>query len=93
MIRALPRVALQVWIVLFILFFGAEVIHLEPGLRILTQVLYGVPLAAWVAWRLRGPRDRLDWTVLGLLAVFAIVCFLSRDRTESPMRIYSNVEK
>ena len=75
--------ALQLWIVLFIVFFGAEVIHLEPALRLITQVLYGVPLAAWALWRLRGPTDRLDWAVLGLLAVFAVVCVLSRDRTES----------
>ncbi len=83
MIRALPRVALQLWIVLFIVFFGAEVIHLEPMLRIITQVLFGVPLAAWAAWRLRGPSDRLDWTVLALLVVFAVACLLGRDRTES----------
>ena len=80
---ALSRVALQLWIVLFIVFFGAEVIHLEPGLRVITQVLYGVPLAVWALLRLRGPADRLDWAVLGLLAVYAAVCLLSRDRTES----------
>ena len=83
MTRTLPLVALQLWIVLFILFFGAEVIHLEPGLRVITQVLYGVPLAAWALLRLRGPADRFDWAVLGLLGVFAVVCLFSRDRTES----------
>ncbi|MEO6295148.1 MAG: O-antigen ligase family protein [Candidatus Limnocylindria bacterium] len=83
MIRALPRVALQLWIVLFIVFFGAEVIHLEPGLRIVTQVVYGIPLALWALLRLRGPHDRLDWAVLGLLGVYAVVCLFSRDRTES----------
>src|SRR5688500_7567987 len=83
MIRALPRVTLQLWIVLFIVFFGAEVIHLEPTLRVITQVLFGVPLAAWAAWRLRGPVDRLDWTVVALLGVFGVSCLLSRDRTES----------
>jgi tetratricopeptide (TPR) repeat protein len=81
--RALSRVALQLWIVLFIVFFGAEVIHLEPGLRVITQVLYGIPLAAWALLRLRGPADRLDWAVLGLLAAYTAVCLLSRDRTES----------
>lgn len=79
----LARLALQLWIVLFIVFFGAEVIHLEPGLRAITQVLYGVPLAAWAALRLRGPADRLDWAVLGLLALYAVVCLFGRDRTES----------
>ena len=83
MIRTLPRVVLQLWIVLFIVFFGAEVIHLEPTLRIVTQVLFGVPLAAWAVLRLRGPLDWLDWTVIALLAIFAVVCLLSRDRTES----------
>ena len=37
----------------------------------------------WALLRLRGPADRLDWAVLGLLAVYAAVCLLSRDRTES----------
>ncbi len=83
MIRALPRVALQLWIVLYIVFFGAEVIHLEPTLRIITQILYGVPLVAWGLWRLRGPADRLDWAILGCLVIFAAVCLVSRDRTES----------
>jgi tetratricopeptide (TPR) repeat protein len=82
-IRALPRVTLQVWIVLFILFFGAEVVHLEPNLRVAAQVLYGVPLVALAAYRLRGPVDPLDWAVLGLLAVHAVVSFTSRDPTES----------
>ena len=80
---ALSRVALQLWIVLFIVFFGAEVIHLEPGLRVVTQVLYGIPLAVWALLRLRGPADRLDWAAIGLLAIYAAVCLVSRDRTES----------
>lgn len=83
MIRALPRVALQLWIVLFIVVFGAEVIHLEPTLRVLTQVLFGAPLAGWALVRLRGPVDRLDWAVLGALVLYAVVCVTSRDRTES----------
>ena len=83
MIRALPRVALQLWIVLFIIFFGAEVIHLEPGLRVVTQILYGVPLIAWSAWRLRHARDRLDLGVVALVVIFSFVSFSSRDSTES----------
>ena len=83
MTRALPRVALQVWIVLFIVFFGAEIIHLEPGLRATTQVVYGLPLAAWAILRLRGPHDRLEWVGIGLLGTYAVVCLVSRDRTES----------
>ena len=83
MIRTLPRVALQLWIVLYIVFFGAEIIHLEPTLRVVTQFMYGIPLVGWGLWRLRGPADRLDLAVLGGVAVFAMVCLLSRDRTES----------
>jgi tetratricopeptide (TPR) repeat protein len=83
MTARLGRFALQLWIVLFIVFFGAEVIHLEPTLRVVTQVMYGVPLAAWALLRLRGPADRLDWTLLGLLALYAAICVFSRDRTES----------
>ena len=83
MSETLARLGLQVWIVLFIVFFGAEVVHLEPGLRIVTQLLYGLPLAAWALWRLRGPWDRLDVAVLAAVGVYAIVCLFSRDRTES----------
>jgi len=83
MIRPLPRVIGQVWIVLFLVFFGAEVIHLEPSLRMLTQVMYGVPLAVGAALMLRGPVDRLDVAVLVGLGVYATVAFLSRDLTES----------
>lgn len=79
----LSRLGLQAWIVLFIVFFGAEVVHLEPALRVLTQLLYGLPLAAWALWRLRGPRDALDAGVLVAVLVYASVCLLSRDRTES----------
>jgi len=82
MIQAISRVALQLWIVLFLVFFGAEVIHLEPGLRILTQVLFGAPLVAWAALTIRGPVDRLDAAVIGSLVLYAVVAVLGRDRTE-----------
>lgn len=83
MIQAISRVALQLWIVLFLVFFGAEVIHLEPGLRILTQLLFGAPLVAWAALTIRGPVDRLDLAVIGSLVLYALVAVLGRDRTES----------
>ena len=83
MIRELPRLGLQLWIVLFILFFGAEVVHLEPGLRVVTQVLYGAPLVVWASLRLRGPRDTIDWAVVGLIAAFGVIAAFSRDPTES----------
>ena len=83
MIRELPRLGLQLWIVLFILFFGAEVVHLEPGLRVVTQVLYAAPLVVWACLRLRGPRDVIDWAVVGLIGAFGVVAAFSRDPTES----------
>ena len=83
MTQGLPRIALQLWIVFFIIFFGAEVIHLEPTLRVATQLLYGVPLAIWGLIALRGPRDPLDVGVLVLLGVYGLVCAFSVDRTES----------
>lgn len=83
MTRPLPRVIVQIWIVLFLVFFGAEVIHLEPSLRVLTQVLYGIPLAVSGALMLRGPVDRLDVAVMVALAVYAAVAVLGRDVTES----------
>lgn len=83
MTRVAARVALQAWIVLFIVFFGAEVVHLEPALRSATQLLYGVPLVAWAALRLRGPADRLEWLVLGGLVVYVAICLVSRDPVES----------
>lgn len=83
MTRPLSRVMVQVWIVLFLVFFGAEVVHLEPGLRMLTQVLYGVPLAVAGALLLRGPVDRIDVAVVVALGVYATVAVLGRDVTES----------
>ena len=85
MTGVVARVAVQVWIFCFIVFFGAETIHLEPQLRIMTQVVFGVPLLVWAVWRLRRPMhwDCLDVVVLGGLAVFVGVAAVSRDRTES----------
>lgn len=83
MSRVVLRVALQVWIVLFIVFFGAEVVHLEPALRVTAQLLYGIPLVAWAALRLRGPADRLERLVLSGLLVYVAICLVSRDPLES----------
>ena len=52
-------------------------------MRVITQVALRRAARGLGTLRLRGPADRLDWAVLGLLGVFAVVCLLSRDRTES----------
>ena len=83
MIQALPRVALQLWIVLFIVFFGAEVVHLEPSLRAVTQVLYATPLVLWASLGVRSRCDGVDWAVMGLVATFGVAAAFSRDPTES----------
>lgn len=77
------RVVFQLWIILFLVFFGAEVVHVEPPLRAVSQVLFGIPLIAWAGARLRGPWDRLDLAVLSLLGVYLLIALMSRDRTES----------
>ena len=83
MMRLAGRLGLQLWIVGFIIFFGAEIVHLEPGLRILTQLLYGVPLAILVLMRLRGPWDRLDAAVLIAIGLYLVVALAARDRTQA----------
>jgi O-antigen ligase len=81
--RLLGSLAIQVWVFLFLVFFGSEIVHLDPLLRLITQVLFGVPLVIWAALRLRGPMDRLDLAVLVSVAVFAGVCLFSRDQVGS----------
>jgi len=81
-IRLLPRVAFRLWIIGFLVFLGAEAVHLEPVLRIATHLLYGIPLAVWAAVRLRAPWDALDLAVIGLLAVYAVVSLVGLDLTE-----------
>jgi O-antigen ligase len=81
--RLLGSLAIQIWVFLFLVFFGSEIVHLDPLLRLTTQVLFAVPLAIWAVLRLRGPRDWLDYAVLASLAIFAVVCLGSRDRIGS----------
>ena len=75
------RILLHLWVIGFITFFGAELVHLDPTLRIVTQLLYGVPLAIWALLRLRGPRTPLDVAILAGLALYAISAALGRDPT------------
>ena len=69
--RLLGSLAIQVWVFAFLVFFGSEIVHLDPLLRLTAQLLFGVPLVAWALLRLRGPMDRLDLAVLVSVAVFA----------------------
>ena len=58
----------------FVALLGTYLETWMVGLRIPVQLLYGLPLMAWAALRLRGPRDLLDVAVaigLGALAVAA----------------------
>ena len=81
--RQAGRLGLQLWIIGFVVFFGAEIVHLEPGLRILTHLLYGVPFAILVLMRLRGPWDRLDAAVLIAIGLYLVVAVAARDRTQA----------
>ncbi|HEY7527052.1 MAG TPA: O-antigen ligase family protein [Candidatus Limnocylindria bacterium] len=77
--RLIASLGIQLWVFVFLVFFGSEIVHLDPLLRLITQVLFGVPLLIWAGLRLRGPLDRLDLAVLISVAVFAVVCIFSRD--------------
>jgi tetratricopeptide (TPR) repeat protein len=79
----LAALAIQVWVFAFLVFFGSEIVHLDPLLRVTAQVLFATPLAIWAIFRLRGPRDGLDRSILVALAIFAVVCLVSRDRLGS----------
>ena len=83
MMRQAGRLGLQIWIVGFIVFFGAEIVHLEPSLRIITHLLYGIPFAVLVLVRLRGPWDRLDGAILIGLGLYLVVALFARDRTQA----------
>ncbi len=71
--------ALQLWTVLFVGFFGSELLGSYPGLRIAAQLLFVTPLVVWAVVRLRGPRTTLDWAILAALAALLVVSFFSAD--------------
>ena len=79
----LARLLLQVWIVAFVGFFGSELAGAYPGIRVAAQVLFVAPLAVWGILRLRGPRDPLDWAVLGAMGALIVVSLASVDRQGS----------
>ncbi|MEO8247597.1 MAG: hypothetical protein ABI622_10825, partial [Chloroflexota bacterium] len=76
---ALVAVGLQLWAFLFVAFMGSELLAAEPTLRVIAQVGWAAPVAAWAAWRLRGPRTGLDWAILGALAAMLLVALASAD--------------
>ncbi len=71
--------ALQLWTVLFVGFFGSELLGTYPALRIAAQLLFVAPLVIWAALRLRGPRNALDWAILAGLAALVLVSMFSAD--------------
>jgi O-antigen ligase len=71
--------ALQLWTLLFVGFFGSELLGTYPGIRIAAQLLFVLPLLAWAVLRLRGPRRALDWAVLAALAALLVVSAFSAD--------------
>ncbi|MBA2632976.1 MAG: O-antigen ligase family protein [Chloroflexi bacterium] len=76
-------VALQLWIVLFIGFFGGYLVSIDPGVRLVAQLIAVVPLVVWAAFRLRGPRDGIDAVVGIAVVAHVVVSGFSLDRTGS----------
>ena len=62
---------------------GSELLAAEPGLRIATQVLFGLPLAGWAVLRLRGPFRPIDWAIGAALVALTIPALFSADRQGS----------
>lgn len=66
-------IAFAAWSFVFVAFLGTALPAFDPVARIVAQVAYVAPLAAWAVWRLRGPRDELDLAILaGLVLTFAV---------------------
>jgi tetratricopeptide (TPR) repeat protein len=80
---SLAALGLQLWVFLFLGFFGSELLAAEPGLRIATQVLFGLPLAVWAVLRLRGPFRPIDWAIGAALVALTITALFSADRQGS----------
>jgi tetratricopeptide (TPR) repeat protein len=68
---------------LLVAFFGTGLPAFDPGIRLAAQVLYIVPLAVWACLRLRGPREPLDWAIVGGLVLGVVVAIVSLDQTGS----------
>jgi Flp pilus assembly protein TadD len=71
--RLALRAATQLWALAFVAFFGTYISVWMVGLRIPIQLMYAIPLLAWAALRLRGPRDTLDVVVgIGLITLAVV---------------------
>lgn len=64
-------------------FFGTGLPAFDAGVRLAAQILFVVPLAVWACRRIRGPREPLDWAILGGLALALVVAIVSLDQTGS----------
>ena len=73
----------QLWVFAFVALVGTYVTTWAVGLRTPAILLYVPPLLVWAAWRLRGPRDRLDFAVVVALLVHGVVSLVSRDQLGS----------
>jgi Flp pilus assembly protein TadD len=80
--RAVP-IALGASAFLLVGFFGTGLPAFDPGIRLAAQVLYMVPLAVWATFRLRGPRELVDWAILAGLLLAIVVAIFSLDQTGS----------
>jgi O-antigen ligase/tetratricopeptide (TPR) repeat protein len=81
---ALPlRVALGLWVVLFVGFLGGTMPQIDPTIRVVAEMVGVLPVAAWALFRLRGPRSAIDVAILLALTAHAIVSVTSMDRTGS----------
>jgi len=78
-LRPPGRLALQVWALLFVLYFGADTTAANPAFRVLAQALFGLPLLVWAVLRLRGPGDALDGAILVALVAHVVVALLGED--------------
>ncbi len=79
----LLRVALGLWVVLFVGFLGGTMAQSDPSVRVAAEVIGVVPVALWAPFRLRGPRAVVDWAIVLALAAHAVVSLTSLDRTGS----------
>ena len=72
------RLALLLWISIFIGLFGTVLPHLLPEVRIAAQLLYGIPLVIWALMD-RKPVDTIDFAVALALCIHTLIALTSRD--------------
>jgi O-antigen ligase len=82
-VALLLRVALGLWVVLFVGFLGGTMPQTDPTIRVVAEAVGVLPVAAWALFRLRGPRSAIDVAILLALTAHTIVSLTSVDRTGS----------